>query len=140
MRDREGNIVVLEPHYPRVNDFSPEGKLIAQWGDHGTNAGELIFPRAVAVNSHNDIYVREYGLVERVQRFTARGRKFLGGFGHAGTGPGEFNRAEGMCIDSQDRVYVADSCNHRIQVFTQDGRFIRMYGRRARQGRAELPL
>ena len=26
-----------------------------------------------------------------------------------------------MAIDEQDRIYVADSCNHRIQVFDTDG-------------------
>ena len=135
--DRQGGIVVNEPHYFRVNHFSAEGKLVAQWGVQGTNAGQLAFPRAVAVNSHGEIYVSEYGLIERVQRFTARGEKFLSSFGHAGTGPGEFNRPEGLFIDSQDRVYVADSCNHRIQVFTADGRFLRAYGKAGR-GKGEL--
>lgn len=135
--DQQGGIVVNEPHYSRVNHFSLEGKLLAQWGIHGTNAGQLTFPRAVAVNSHHEIYVSEYGLVERVQRFTARGEKFLQSFGHAGTGPGEFNRPEGLFIDAQDRVYVADSCNHRIQVFSSDGRFLRMYGKPGR-GKGEL--
>jgi ABC-type Fe3+ transport system permease subunit/DNA-binding beta-propeller fold protein YncE len=135
--DRQGGIVVNEPHYSRVNHFAPEGKLLVQWGVHGTNAGRLTFPRSVAVNSHDEIYVSEYGLVERVQRFTARGGKFLGSFGHAGTGPGEFNRPEGLFIDSQDRVYVADSCNHRIQVFTRDGQFLRTYGKPGR-GLGEL--
>ena len=135
--DREGNVVVNEPHYSRVNHFSTTGQLVAQWGVHGTNAGQLTFPRSVGVNSRNEIYVTEYGLVERVQRFTARGKKFLNSFGHAGTGPGEFNRPEGLFIDSHDRVYVADSCNHRIQIFTSDGQFIRSYGKPGR-GLGEL--
>jgi ABC-type Fe3+ transport system permease subunit/DNA-binding beta-propeller fold protein YncE len=135
--DREGNIVVNEPHYSRVNHFSPSGQLVAQWGIHGTNDGQLTFPRSVAVNSRNEVYVSEYGLVERVQCFTARGEKFINSFGHAGTGPGEFNRPEGLFIDSHDRVYVADSCNHRIQVFTSDGHFLRAYGKPGR-GKGEL--
>jgi len=130
--DRQGGIVVNEPHYFRVNHFSADGKLLAQWGVQGTNAGQLAFPRGVAVNSHAEIYVSEYGLIERVQRFTARGQQFLCSFGHAGTGPGEFNRPEGLFIDAQDRVYVADSCNHRIQVFTSNGRFLRAYGKAGR--------
>ncbi|HEX5222272.1 MAG TPA: 6-bladed beta-propeller, partial [Verrucomicrobiae bacterium] len=48
--------------------------------------------------------------------------------GRAGTGPGEFNRAEGICVDAQDRIYVADSCNHRIQVFDATGKFLREFG------------
>src|SRR5208282_4026688 len=30
---------------------------------------------------------------------------------------------------AQDRIYVADSCNHRVQVFNRDGAFLRRYGK-----------
>jgi DNA-binding beta-propeller fold protein YncE len=190
-RDREGNIIVLEPHYQRVNHFSPDGKLLAQWGQRGTNAGQFMLPRAVALNSRGEVFVSEYATFERVQKFAGanlintplqrgvgtnvstpnrfsglgdaretaeavqipsgaaitplkRGVNeswatpaWLAGFGHAGTGPGEFNRPEGLCVDAQDRVYVADSCNHRVQVFSSDGKFLRAYGK-AGAGRGEL--
>jgi ABC-type Fe3+ transport system permease subunit/DNA-binding beta-propeller fold protein YncE len=128
-RDREGNIVVIEPHYQRVNHFSPEGKLVRQWGQKGTNAGQFTLPRAAAVNSQGEIVVSEYGAAERVQRFSPDGATLLGSIGHAGTGPGEFNRPEGLCVDSSDKIYVADSCNHRIQIFTREGQFLRTYGK-----------
>lgn len=145
-RDREGNIIVVEPHYQRVNFFSTAGQLLAQWGEKGTNAGQLIMPRSVAVNSRGEIFVSEYGQVERVQMFTmeplvghdvVKHARFISSLGHAGTGPGEFNRAEGLCVDAQDRLYVADSCNHRIQIFSGDGKFLRMYGRPGK-GKGEL--
>jgi DNA-binding beta-propeller fold protein YncE len=136
-RDRDGNIIVLEPHYQRVNVFSPEGQLVAQWGRRGTNVGELMMPRAVAVNSRREVFLSEYGLVERVQQFAPRGEKLLSVIGHPGNAPGEFNRPEGLCVDAQDRLYVADSCNHRIQVFSSDGKFLRAYGK-AGKGRGEL--
>jgi ABC-type Fe3+ transport system permease subunit/sugar lactone lactonase YvrE len=128
-RDGDGNIVVVEPHYSRVNHFNSDGKLIAQWGVRGTNLGELGMPRAAAVNARGEIYVCEYTLSERVQHFTAHGGKCLGSFGRPGDGPGEFSRAEGLGIDGQGRVYVADSCNHRIQIFSGDGKFLRAHGR-----------
>jgi ABC-type Fe3+ transport system permease subunit/sugar lactone lactonase YvrE len=144
--DRDGNIIVVEPHYSRVNLFSTNGTLLAQWGSHGTNAGQFSLPRAVAVNSRAQIFVSEYEEIERVQEFVfgpgdSRRPVGLGApslrqpphwvttIGHAGTGPGEFNRAEGLCFDAQDRLYVADSCNHRIQVFSSDGKFLRAYGK-----------
>jgi ABC-type Fe3+ transport system permease subunit/streptogramin lyase len=135
-RDPEGNILVLEPHYQRVNRFSPNGKLLAQWGSRGTNTGQFILPRAIAVNSHNELFVSEYELIERVQKFQLGGL-FLSAIGHAGNGPGEFNRPEGICVDSQDRIYVADSCNHRIEIFSPDGKFIRAHGKAGR-GPGEL--
>jgi DNA-binding beta-propeller fold protein YncE len=152
-RDRAGNIVVVEPHYQRVNHFSPEGKLLAQWGQRGTNVGQFALPRAVAVNSRGEVYVSEYGSMERVQQFAlsnsnssgpessstapVSAARVLNAFGHPGNGPGEFNRPEGICVDAQDRIHVADSCNHRIQIFSSDGKFLRAYGK-AGSGLGEL--
>src|SRR5437764_807799 len=158
-RDCDGNIVVVEPHYQRVNHFSTDGRLLAQWGQYGTNAGQFTLPRAVAINSQGEAYVSEYGLVERVEKFSLeKNRKpaagdgsredtlkgghptaaqFLMTFGHMGNGPGEFNRPEGVFVDAQDRLYVADSCNHRIQIFSSDGKFIRAYGKPG-TGKGEL--
>jgi DNA-binding beta-propeller fold protein YncE len=143
-RDRNGNIIVVEPHYQRVNHFSPQGKLVAQWGKKGTNVGQFTLPRAVAINSHKEIFISEYGPMERVQCFSLvsnpdgpTSARVLNAFGHPGNGPGEFNRPEGLCVDLQDRLYVADSCNHRIQIFTREGKLLRTYGK-AGSGRGEL--
>jgi ABC-type Fe3+ transport system permease subunit/sugar lactone lactonase YvrE len=127
--DRNGNIVLIEPHYCRVNVFSPDLKLLSQWGIRGTNFGELAFPRGVAVNSRNEYFICEYSLVERVQWFKADGQKCLGTFGKPGDGPGDMNRVEGLCLDSKDYIYAADSCNSRIEIFAPNGRFLRSYGK-----------
>jgi DNA-binding beta-propeller fold protein YncE len=136
-RDTNGNIVIVEPHYQRVNHFAPDGTLVEQWGSHGTNLGQLVLPRSVAVNSRGDIFVSEYTTVDRVQGFSAKDRKPIVMFGKPGTGDGEFNRAEGLDVDAQDRIYVADSCNHRIQIFSRDGKWLKTYGKAGR-GLGEL--
>jgi DNA-binding beta-propeller fold protein YncE len=186
-RDQDGNILVIEPHYQRVNHFTPDGVLVAQWGCRGTDEGCFVLPRAVAVNSRGELFISEYMGAERVQRFAVQGSEVRGPrsevgakplttarspsegvrgttnwpyskldaplaaqslehagpeagapqrdarllqvIGRAGTAPGEFNRAEGICVDAQDRLYVADSCNHRIQIFAADGKFLREFGR-----------
>ena len=160
--DPAGNIIVLEPHYQRVNHFTPEGTLVAQWGKAGTNAGEFTLPRAVAINSRHEIYVSEYTVVDRLQKFMVRSLvrgpvshqslradtdapppnsdpnvSFIGVIGRPGDGQGEFNRAEGLGIGPDDRLYVADSCNHRIQVFSREGQWLRSYGKPGR-GPGEL--
>ncbi len=143
-RDRNGNIILVEPHYQRVNHFSPQGKLVAQWGQRGTNVGQFTLPRAVAENSRKEIFISEYGPMERVQCFKlqqgpdgAATARVSFAFGQPGNGPGDFNRPEGLCVDAQDRIYVADSCNHRIQIFSPEGKFIRTYGK-AGSGKGEL--
>jgi ABC-type Fe3+ transport system permease subunit/DNA-binding beta-propeller fold protein YncE len=120
----DGTIIIVEPHYFRLNYHRPDGSLAAQWGAQGTNAGQLAFPRSVAVNSAGEVYVSEYGLVERVQRFSPGGTNLL-----TVIGDGQFRRAEGIGIDAHDRLFVADSCNHRIQVFSRDGKFLREHGK-----------
>lgn len=136
--DPAGHVLVVEPHYMRVNHFDGEGRLVGQWGRRGTNGGEFILARGVAVDGQGRYYLCEYTQVDRVQRFGPAGFPTNGtGFrapaferqwGRPGTGPGEFNRAEGLTVDAAGRVLVADSCNHRIQVFDADGRFLRAHG------------
>lgn len=135
--DHLGNIVVIEPHYSRINHHRVDGTLAAQWGVHGTDPGKLGFPRAVTMDSRNALYLSEFGTVERVQRFSAEDHVLELAFGQAGDGPGEFNRPEGLGIDSRDRLYVADSCNHRIQIFSPAGEFLWTYGK-AGSGIGEL--
>jgi DNA-binding beta-propeller fold protein YncE len=136
-QDERGNIVVLEPHYSRVNHFAPDGQLLEQWGQHGTNQGALAFPRAVAVTPRGDVFVSEYGITERVQLFRAHDRSLAMVIGSDSPAAVSFNRAEGLGLDSEGRLYVADSCNHRILVFAPDGTPIRSHGRAGR-GLGEL--
>jgi DNA-binding beta-propeller fold protein YncE len=136
-RDQQGNIVVLEPHYSRVNHFGPDGQLLEQWGQHGTNRGSLAFPRAVAVTADGDVFVSEYGITERVQLFRAHDRALGLVIGAEPPNPVRFNRAEGLGLDADGRLYVADSCNHRIVVFAADGTLLRSHGRAGR-GLGEL--
>jgi DNA-binding beta-propeller fold protein YncE len=50
-------------------------------------------------------------------RKVADGLFFLDQFGQDGSEPGAFRRPQGIAVDSQGRIYVADTENHRIQRF-----------------------
>lgn len=49
--------------------------------------------------------------------------------GEPGREPGQFDYPRGLAVDAEGNFYVADSRNHRIQVFRgEDGRFLRQIG------------
>ncbi len=51
-------------------------------------------------------------------------------WGEPGAQEGQFAKIRGMTLGPEPDclLYVADACNHRIQVFTREGAFVRMWG------------
>ena len=83
-------------------------------------------PTGVDVAPWGEIYVSDgYGNA-RVHRFAADGT-LLQSWGEPGRGPGEFRLPHSVRIDNQERVWVADRENHRIQVFDKKGTFLEQY-------------
>lgn len=121
-----GEIVVCDTHYSRITVFSPEGEVVRSFGKPGRGDGEFIYPVAIAKDPDEHLYIGEYGANDRIQKFTKEG-KHLMSFGSFGTGPGQFQRPSGI-VWHEGRVYVADSVNNRIQVFTEEGAFERAMG------------
>src|SRR5581483_10939967 len=55
---------------------------------------------------------------------------FIRAWGSRGNGDGEFDTPKGIAIGVSGRVYVADSCNDRIQCFdAETGTFLYKWGR-----------
>lgn len=117
--DRDGNVVVPDTHYHRVLFFTPEGQLLPErtiGGTLGSGPSEFGFVTDVVQDSLGNYYVSEYGENDRIQKFNSDG-VYLLQWGSHGSKPGQFRRPQSMAIDNQDRIWVADACNHRIQVF-----------------------
>jgi sugar lactone lactonase YvrE len=86
----------------------------------------LTQPLSLAVAPDGTFYVTD--AAQTVTQYAPDGR-LLRRWGRAGTGPGEFRLVSGgIAVDPRGRVYVADTGNFRVQVFTADGRFLRQYG------------
>ncbi len=49
--------------------------------------------------------------------------------GGVGKGAGEFEHPQGIAVDPEGNVYVADTNNHRIQNFSSNGAFIKAFGK-----------
>jgi hypothetical protein len=86
-----------------------------------------------------DIFVSDGYRQSRIHRFTSDGELVLSwGKGDLnlydqevhnstatpGTGPGEFNCPHGLTVDNEDRVYVQDRGNDRIQIFDNQGSYL----------------
>ena len=112
----------------QIFKFSPAGKLLITLGKEGVAGnGPDTFdqPSGIAIAPNGDIFVTDgHGKNDRVVKFSKEG-KFLKTWGHHGSGPGEFDQPHDVSIGgSQNRVYVADRSNSRVQIFDQDGDFI----------------
>jgi ABC-type multidrug transport system ATPase subunit len=119
---RDGRLAVADTHYHRVVFFDGEGNVLSLRGRLGREPGEFIYPVAVVEDDSENYYVCEYGSNDRVQKFDKDGN-FLLQFGGFGTGPGEFQRPSGIAW-RENKVYVVDAFNSRIQVFSDDGEFL----------------
>jgi DNA-binding beta-propeller fold protein YncE len=151
--DRDGNVWVTDSRAPGAEDlkkypgegrkgsvvvkFSPEGKVLMTLGKPGVRGNPpdaLTDPTAVVTDPANgDVYVAEShtdvtdpNLIGRISVFNKNG-KFLRVIGKTGTGPGEFRTPHALAFDSRGRLVVADRHNHRIQLLTKSGKFIREY-------------
>jgi ABC-type Fe3+ transport system permease subunit/sugar lactone lactonase YvrE len=123
-----GNLYVADTHYHRVVVFSPEGKLIDEFGKFGQEGGCFIYPTDVAFSQDGRIFVSEYGGNDRISVFSRQG-DFLYCFGTPGSGSGQFSRPSALCIDSAGKcLYVADACNHRIAIYDLDGKLLGYIG------------
>ncbi|MDW0188613.1 MAG: hypothetical protein QOA70_03060, partial [Nitrososphaeraceae archaeon] len=66
-------------------------------------------------DSSDNVYVIDD--TGRIQKFTDNGT-FITSWGSDGTHDGQFSKSEGLDVDPEGNVYVADTANKRIQVFS----------------------
>lgn len=71
--------------------------------------------RGVAVDARSRLYVVD--AISSIIRVFDKNGEYLFSFGKQGLKDGEFLYPNGICIDSQDRIYIADWGNNRVQVW-----------------------
>ncbi|MBN1552818.1 TIGR03663 family protein [bacterium] len=127
-----------EPAKPEPRRVTPkeekeiEFKISQKFGRFGTADGLFNYPKDIAIDSSGNIFVAD-SVNGRVQKFDKNG-KFLTAWGKHGEAAGDFGKIGqvygpiGLGLDKQDNVYVADTWNHRIQKFDNNGKFMFTFG------------
>jgi DNA-binding beta-propeller fold protein YncE len=125
---RDGNVLVADSHYHQILTYSPGGDLLSTvTGRPGEGPGEFGYVSDVVQDEDGYLYVAEFGDDDRIRKLDAQGRYVTHWGGH-GSDPGQFVRPRGLALGPDGCLYVADACNHRVQVFTRDGRLVRAIG------------
>jgi DNA-binding beta-propeller fold protein YncE len=127
--DRDGNLIVSDSHYHCFRIYDASGKqLRVVGGKGGSGPGELGYVSDVVQDADGFFYVGEFGENQRITKLDADGR-FVCSWGSPGTGPSQFQRIRALALGPDGLLYVADACNHRIQIFTKDGKLMHTWGR-----------
>ena len=107
-------------------------KWLLSWGRKGEAPGEFHSPIGIAIDKNDEILVTDANN-GRVQRFNTDG-KYLGGFDLPRDNPKNPKRRTGMAggilVDGDGLIYVSFMSQHRIVVFTSDGKLVREWGRK----------
>lgn len=111
-----GNLYLLSEAMGRVYVYDRNENFLYKFGQKGGEAGKLARPRGIAVDDRNRrVFVVDYQR-HSVSAFSLPG-EFMYEFGGMGQGRGWLNYPSDVCVDGFGRVLVADTFNHRVQVF-----------------------
>ncbi|MBV9481520.1 MAG: 6-bladed beta-propeller [Acidobacteria bacterium] len=140
--DKEDNIWVADKGSDMVIKFAPNGRVLMVFGRKQEASAEDVGPLKrpepplapvdgmfrqvtdVAWDAAGNAYISDGYINSRIAKFDANGN-WIGSWGEPGDGPGQFNVPHSIALDASGKIYVADRGNRRIQVFNQEGKFVR---------------
>src|SRR5579864_2185115 len=140
--DKDDNIWAADKGSDMVIKFNPEGQVIMVFGRKQEASDESTEPLKhpkpplppvdgmfrqvtdMAWDAAGDTFISDGYINSRVAKYDKDG-KWLMSFGEPGSGPGQFNTPHSIVADAEGNIYVADRGNGRIQVFDNEGKFLR---------------
>jgi DNA-binding beta-propeller fold protein YncE len=134
--DRDDNLWITDVGAHIVVKMNPQGQVLLTLGtkgeagdwDEATQSHHFNEPNDVITGRNGDVFIVQGHTAgkgdPRVFKFDKDG-KFLKSWGGKGTEPGKFTVAHGIAIDAKGLLWVTDRENQRIQIFDQDGKFVR---------------
>jgi sugar lactone lactonase YvrE len=132
--DPEKRVWVVDDYRHAIFIFSNDGKQLLQTigvpNEHASDDKHFYRPTFIAWLPDGTFFVADGYANTRVVKFDKDG-KYLMAWGEPGdsgkeTRPGYFNNVHGVAVDVETRqVFVNDRANHRVQVFDENGKFLR---------------
>jgi DNA-binding beta-propeller fold protein YncE len=127
--DARGDLIVADTHYCRVLVYDQDLQLKRWYGAPGRAAGRFMMITSVHAGEGGVHYTTDFGDdVARVQVFREDGTH-LRSFGTFGWNSDQFRRPMNLAVDdARDRLYIADAANHRVCVYTREGKLVKHFG------------
>jgi DNA-binding beta-propeller fold protein YncE len=123
---RDGKLLVTDATHAYVQVFDKtSGKYISRFGGKGDSDDNLEKPEGIAVDPQGNIFIADY-TTEYVKKYNSDFKWSLT-FSEYGTGPGQNIKSEFMDI-RDDKLYMPEAGNHRVNVFDLDGKFLSLFG------------
>lgn len=144
--DGDGFVYTLDWFKGIFRKFSATGEPVLSFGGKGSTNGKFSVPQSGIVrHPSGDIYIYDTGN-SCIKVFDSQGNyKFQ--FGYPGTGPGQLSPLLGakngnsIALASDGNILVADTNNHRVQVFTPTGNYLSQFGSLgSADGKFNLPI
>jgi len=101
--------------------------LFSVGGKRGSRPGEFNGPIGIAIDDDRHRIIVTDANNNRVQVLSSIDGSFLFEFGSHGNQPGQLFDPQGVCIDNQGRIIIADFFNFRLQSFTHEGHHISFF-------------
>ena len=140
--DSGGYLYVADRDNHRVVKLSPEGLRLDAWGTDGSGGVDGNPPRfqrlaGIAVDAEDNVVVVDAGN-NRVVKVSPEGLR-LAAWGSQGSGgtdgnPPRFEDPNGIALDDNGNIYVADTFNHRVLKLSPDGLRLAAWGSEGSKG------
>jgi sugar lactone lactonase YvrE len=132
----EGQIFTAEEFNYRLSVLNADGTFDKSVGQQGSGVGSALFerPNGIAVGLSGNIYVadtwnyRVVVLSPTGDYITSWGQKGELGANAPVDPKDAFWGPRAVAVDSQERVYVADTGNKRVRVYSKEGQYLRDIG------------
>ena len=119
------NVFIADSGNNRVHVYSAQFDFKYYIGQED-GPGKMSQPWGLCIN-RDTLHVTQW-LSHCVKSYNISNGEVTRKIGHYGNGLGEFSFPQGMAISSQSHLFVCDSKNNRVQVFTQELVFIKVFG------------